>query len=120
MLSPGGQLVMDVAGIGALDARQDAIELEYRLMGGFWSDGDYVGIHRTHIYSKEQLSLDHFLIVEPGETWQIYNWLQYFTSQQIESELNSAGFAVKLMVGDLTGMPLRPDGGSIGIIAKKE
>jgi len=120
MLSPGGWLVMDVAGIGAFDARQNSIELEYRLMGGFWSEGDYVGIHRTHIYAEEQLSLDHFLIVEPGETWQIYNWLQHYTPQKIETELNSAGFAIERMAGGLTGIRLSPNGGSIGIIAKKE
>lgn len=117
MLSSGGHLVMDVAAIGALDARQDSIEIEYRLMGGFWSEGDYVGIHRTHIYAEEQLSLDHFLIVEPGETWQIYNWLQHFTPQKIETELNNAGFVIELMAGDLTGLPLKPHEGSIGIIS---
>lgn len=119
MLTPGGQLVLDVIGKGALEGKKNSINIEYQLMGGFWSEGDYVGIHRTHIYSNEHLSLDHYLIVEPAESWQIYNWLQYFTPQSIEGELQKAGFEVETIVGDLAGNPLRPDGESIGIIAKK-
>jgi len=119
MLTPGGHLVLDVIGKGAFEGKKNSINIEYQLMGGFWSEGDYVGVHRTHIYSNEQLSLDHYLIVEPTETWQIFNWLQYFTQQGIESELNNAGFGVETVVGDLAGNSLRQDGESIGIIAKK-
>jgi SAM-dependent methyltransferase len=119
MLAPGGRLVMDVVGTGALDGREDSLVLEHRLMGGFWAAGDYVGIHRAHVYPEERLSLDHYLIVEPDQAWQIFNWLQYFTPQSIEAELNAAGFKIEQIAGDLTGAPLVPDGDSIGIIAVK-
>ena len=119
MLAPGGRLVMDVLGQGALGDRTDSVVLEHRLMGGFWAEGDYVGIHRAHVYTEERVSLDHYLIVEPDREWHIYNWLQYFTPQSIETELRDAGFEVEQFAGDLTGIPLAPDGESIAVIAAR-
>ena len=117
MLASGGRLVLDVLGMAALGSRSETINLEYRLMDGFWAAGDYVGIHRAHVYPDEHLSLDHYLIAEPTETWQIFNWLQYFTPQSIEAELNDAGYRVEHFAGDLAGAPLVPEGESIGVIA---
>jgi hypothetical protein len=39
------------------------------------------------------------MIVEPTETWQIYNWAQHFTPQSIENELLDAGFLIDQLVG---------------------
>ncbi len=86
-------------------------------MNGFWAKGDYVGIQRTFVYPKEQLSLDRYLIVEPNETWQIFNWIQHYTSESLQAELRHAGFAVIKMVGELTGKPLKTGGDFIGVIA---
>jgi SAM-dependent methyltransferase len=119
MLKTGGQLAMDVAGMGSFTRKEESTILENRLMGGFWADTDYVGIRRSLVYPKECLSLDRYLIVEPKETWQIFNWLQHFTPQSIEAELMDAGFEVDLMVGELSGEPLKSDGDFIGIIARK-
>ncbi len=117
MLNPGGQIVLDVAGIGSFDQKEEVTVIQDRLMDGFWSAGDYVGIHRTFVYPEEYLSLDRYVIVEPGETWQIFNWLQYFTPESIEAELQSAGFEIDQMVGDLTGVPMQPKSDFIGIVA---
>ncbi len=120
MLNPGGHIVIDVAGIGSLASKEEVTLIEDKLMGGFWSAGDYVGIQRTFLYPEENLSLDRYLIIEPNETWQIFNWFQHFTPQSIEVELKQAGFAVTQMAGDLTGEPLQQDGELIGIIANVE
>jgi len=57
------------------------------------------------------------MIIEPTETWQIFNWFQYFTPESLEAELSSAGFSVDKMCGDLTGEPLKVDGDFIGVVA---
>ncbi len=87
-------------------------------MNGFWAKGNYVGIHRALVYPEEHLSLDRFVIIEPNETWQIFNWFQYFTPEVLRAELLSAGFAVDQMVEALTGEPLKAGGDSIGVIAR--
>lgn len=118
MLNPGGHIVIDVAGVGSLACKEEMIFIENQLMGGFWSAGDYVGIQKSFIYPEEHLSLDRYIIVEPNETWQIFNWFQYFTPDSIQAELKEAGFKVNKMVGDLSGVSLKQDGDLIGIIAK--
>lgn len=117
MLNPEGHIVLDVAGMGLMGGRQEVTLIEDRLMGGFWASGKYVGIQKSYIYDDVHLALDRYIIVEPGETWQIYNWFQHFTPKMIEEELREAGFAVAKIAGDLTGEPLTEDGDLMGIIA---
>jgi len=117
MLNPGGQIVLDVAGIGSFNQREEVTIIQDKMMGGFWAADNYVGIQRTFLYQEECLALDRYVIVEPGETWQIYNWLQYFTPETIEAELQSAGLKIDEMIGDLTGVPLQPKSDFIGIVA---
>jgi SAM-dependent methyltransferase len=118
MLNPGGQIILDVAGPGSFAGKEEVTIIEHRLMDGFWAPGDYVGIQRTFLYPEEHLSLDRYLIVEPDQTWQIYNWFQHFTPEAIELELQGNGFEIDQMVGDLCGAPLEPRSDLIGIIAR--
>ena len=117
ILNPGGQLVMDAAGIGSFSGKEEFTLIEDRLMFGFWADGEYVGIHRAFVYPQELLSLDRYVIIEPNDTWQIFNWFQHFTPEGLQAELSAAGFTVNQMVGDLTGEPLKTDDDFIGVIA---
>jgi len=117
MLNPGGQIVLDVAGIESFNQREEVTIIQDKMMEGFWAADNYVGIQRTFVYPEEYLCLDRYVIVEPGEIWQIYNWLQYFTPESIEAELQSAGLKIDEMVGDLTGVPLQPKSDFIGIVA---
>jgi SAM-dependent methyltransferase len=117
MLNPGGHLVMDVAGLGSFAGKEDSTQIEEGLMYGFWAEGDYVGIQRGFVYPAEKLSLDRYLIIEPNETWQIFNWFQHFTPEGLQAELNASGFTVIQMAGDLAGAPLEADSDFIGVIA---
>jgi len=118
MLNPGGYLVMDVAGMGSFAGKEACTHIEDKLMQGFWAEGDYVGIQSSFVYPGECLSVDRYVIVEPAETWQVFNWFQYFTPESLQDELDSAGFAVDHMSGGLSGEPLQPDSDFIGVIAR--
>lgn len=120
MLNPGGHIIVDVAGIGSFTSKEEVTIIEHNLMEGFWSAEDYVGIQRTFIYPDDYLTLDRYLIVQPSDIWQIYNWTQHFTPVSIETELQSAGFRIDQMAGDLNGTPLEPESDLIGIIASAE
>ncbi len=119
MLNPGGYIVLDVPGMGMLKVREESTQIEDRLMGGFWAEGDYVGIQKTLIYEAERLVLDRYAIVEPGQTWQIYNWAQHYTPEAITAELHDAGFVVTEMAGDLTGAALATESDAIAVIARR-
>lgn len=118
LLRPGGRFVVDLNGPGAFDAVGDHVEIEERLMGGFFAAGDYVGIHRTDVYEDEWLSLDRFVVIEPEECWQLFNWTQYYTPESAVTELAEAGFMVAAMTGGLDGTPLADDSHTLGIIAE--
>ena len=118
MLKHGGHLVLDVAGLGLLNKKQDVTLIEDCLMGGFWAEDDYVGIQKTFIYENQHLTLDRYIIIEPDESWNIFNWFQHFTPEMIRDELNAAGFTVIEIAGDLTGKPFAEKGELMGIIAQ--
>ncbi|MCU7855135.1 MAG: class I SAM-dependent methyltransferase, partial [Candidatus Thiodiazotropha sp. (ex Lucinoma borealis)] len=79
MLNPEGRIVIDVTGTGLLKSKQEVTFIEDRFMSGFWAAGHYVGIQKSFIYEEQYLALDRYIIVEPSETWQIYNWFQHYT-----------------------------------------
>ncbi len=117
MLNPGGHIVIDVAGTRLLKTKDETTLIENKLMGGFWAEGEYVGIQKSFVYPENNLALDRYVIVEPNETWQVFNWFQHFTPQSIQAELEEAGFTIAQMVGDLSGESLTTDSDLIGIIA---
>ena len=119
LLNPGGRLVIDLYGPGAFDAVADHVEIEERLMFGFFAASDYIGIHKTDVYEKEWVSLDRFFIIEPEETWQIFNWAQYYSPESAVEELTEAGFMVSVMTGGLDGEPLTDESKTLGVIAEK-
>jgi len=118
MLNPGGRLVMDVVAVSAFAEIREQVTVEEQLMGGFWSDSDYVGMHRTWVYPEQTLSLDHYMIVEPSGHWEVLNWMQYFSLDRLEQELEEAGFSVCSLTGSLTGEALVEDSSEIGVIAE--
>ncbi|WP_028320567.1 class I SAM-dependent methyltransferase [Desulfatiglans anilini] len=119
MLKPGGKVVLDVVGMGSFAAKHEGTIVESNLMGGFWAEGDYVGIQRTILYPDEALSLDRILIIEPTESWQIFNWFQYYTPERLSEELGEAGFKIDTLMGSLAGVPLTDDSEFMGVIATK-
>lgn len=117
MLKPGGKMVLDVVGMGSFAAKHEETIVENNLMDGFWAEGDYVGVQRTILYPEEALSLDRILIIEPAESWQIFNWFQHYTPGRLAEELNEAGFTIDTLAGSLAGDPLTDDSASMGVIA---
>ncbi len=93
MLKPGGYLLLDVFSRPQFGELEEEFRCERRLMDGFWADGDYFGFKVMHLYPELHLALDRYLIVEPARTRRIYNWMQYFTPDDVTAELTEAGFA---------------------------
>lgn len=117
ILNPGGNLVLDVLADSVFPQISEQLTIEERLMDGFWSDSDYVGIHRTWLYRDLRVSLDHYAIVEPSTSWEILNWMQYFSTDRLVQELEEAGFSVGAICGSLTGEPLTNASNELGVIA---
>lgn len=119
MLKSGGVVVLDVLTESAFAGMGEELSIEENLMDGFWSDSDYVGIHRKWVYSDLALTLDHYGIVERDNHFEILNWMQYFSVDRLVRELGDAGFSVTSMHESLSGRPLADQSVEIGVIAEK-
>ena len=91
-LTPGGKFIFDVYSTSAFESVVESASFERNLMNGFWSANDYFAFQHTFRYDTEAVSLDHYTIIEKDRSWDVYNWLQYFSQDQIHRELQEAGF----------------------------
>ena len=91
--------VFDVASIKALEDKVESTAFGHNYMDGFWSENDYFVFHNVYRYEGENVSLDHFVIIEEEGAWGVYNWMQYYTPKSIEAELNANGFELIDVVG---------------------
>ncbi|MDT0270672.1 class I SAM-dependent methyltransferase [Streptomyces sp. DSM 44915] len=102
-LDAGGSFVFDVDSAAAFAEVRERATYAPSLMDGFWSDRPYFGFLNTHRYERARVSLDRYEIVEAGRRRTFYNWVRYFTPDELVGELTAAGFEAVEVVGDLTG-----------------
>lgn len=117
-LVPGGMLAMDVYGTPFFEEFQEGTRIERRLMDGFWSAEDYVGVKQSIKYEADQVTLDRYLIVEPERHWSVFNWLQTFRPAALRRELSEAGFEVTHLSDGLAGDSPTSKGDLIGVVAR--
>lgn len=115
-INPGGTFVFDVASTKAFEQTSEHSTFGRNYMGGFWSANDYFAFHNAYQYKDANVSLDHFAIVEEKGIWEVYNWMQYFTPESIEGELNANGFEVIDIVSGFGAE--EADETTFGVIAK--
>ncbi|MFP6590159.1 MAG: hypothetical protein VCE12_06515, partial [Candidatus Latescibacterota bacterium] len=65
-----------------------------QLMDGFWSAEPYFGLLRSFRYDDDYIGLDRYTISEPERSWEVYNWLQYFSPADLETECAAAGLRI--------------------------
>jgi 2-polyprenyl-3-methyl-5-hydroxy-6-metoxy-1,4-benzoquinol methylase len=119
-LKPGGSLFLDVHSINRFNEIKECAIYEINQLNGFWSPEKYYGFLNTFRYEQEKVSLDKYTIIEQSETRVVYNWLQYFTKDSLQKELEENGFRVMQFFSDAAGKPFTPDSPDIAVYAKKE
>lgn len=117
-LKPAGVFVFDVFSTGMFDELREETAVEAGLMGGFWAAGDYVGFKTTKLYRNESIGLDRYMIVAPNRSFQVYNWMQYYTPEAITAEVQAAGYASVEIVDFATGAPWQGGATAFAVIAR--
>ena len=117
-LAPGGAFVLDVFPPGHAAAITPGFSLERRMMGGFFSPGDYVGLRARHLYPDADLTLDRYLIVTPDREFEFWNWDQCFAPTALALELAAAGLAAGEPLEITTGTPWTPGPQPFALIAR--
>ncbi|MBN2428664.1 MAG: class I SAM-dependent methyltransferase [Deltaproteobacteria bacterium] len=118
-LEDNGLVFLDVFSLNAFKKRSELATWGYRLMEGFWSEKSYYGFLKTIKYEKEKVILDKYTIVEENRTWEVYNWLQYYSRQALAGELAANGFQVVEYYSDVAGKPFHEDADEIAVVAQK-
>ncbi len=120
ILKQGGSALLDVHSLTAFDQKEETATYEVNQLNGFWSPNKYYGFLNTYKYDEEKVTLDKYTIIEPDRTRRIYNWLQYFSPEDLEREFKEAGFAVKGFYSDVAGTPYDGMSSEFAVIANRD
>jgi hypothetical protein len=101
------------------EQREEAATYELNQLNGFSLPNKYYGFLNIFKYDEEKVVLDKYTIIEPERTRQVYNWLQYFAPEDLESEFVEAGFFVKGIHSDVAGNQYNPKSREFAVIANK-
>lgn len=119
ILEPGGSVLLDVYSLNAFKQREEVATYQCNLLDGFWSPGKYYGFLNTFKYDKEKVVLDKYTIIEKSRTRTVYNWLQYFSQESLETEFERNGFRIEGYHSDVAGATFSPESMEFAIVAKK-
>jgi len=119
ILKPGGSVLLDVYSLSAFEQREELASYEANLLNGFWSQDKYYGFLNVFKYDRERVVLDKYTIVEAKCTRTLYNWLQYFSPEELEKEFMEAGFSVEGLYSDVAGSPYDRRSKEFAVIAKR-
>ncbi len=119
LLADGGSILLDVFTEVAFAKRVEASSHEHRLMGGFWASGDYWGFSNTFKYDEARVVLDKYDIVEPHRMRTVYNWLQYFSIEALDAEIEQCELRVVGRHGDVAGAPATDDADVMAVVLEE-
>ena len=120
LLAPAGAVLLDVYSLAAFAEREELATCGMNLMDGFWSPHRYYGFLNTFVYDEEKVVLDKYTIVEETRTRTIYNWLQYFSPEALEHELNGGGLDVEKCYADVAGSAYIPEHTEFAVVSRKQ
>jgi cyclopropane fatty-acyl-phospholipid synthase-like methyltransferase len=119
LLEPDGSTLFGVHSLNDFEQHQEAASYEMNLMNGFWSANRYYGFLNTFRYEEEKVTLDKYTIIEAERTRTVYNWLQYFSLEALEREIQESGLTVDTFYSDVAGTPFDPGSKDFAVVARK-
>lgn len=118
-LNDDGFILLDVFSMDAFAQREETAILKHLLHDGFWSAKNYYGFMNTYRYQEEKVVLDKYTIIEKSKTWEVYNWLQYYSLESLKKEFEENGLCIHEYYSDVRGTSYKPDSSEIAIVASK-
>lgn len=118
-LKSGGSVLFDVPSLKAFEKREERTVCEVNLMNNFWSPRKYHGFVQTFKYDREKVILDKYTTIEVDRIRIFYNWLQHFSREMIENELETHGFRINDFSSDVAGSVYESESEVLAIVAGK-
>ena len=63
--------------------------------------------------------LDKYTLIEASRIRVVYNWLQYFSPEALESEFAECGFAIEKLCSDVAGSAFDVESTEFAVVARK-
>lgn len=118
-LVPGGRVLFDVTAAARFATVTEDRREAPNLMDGFWAATPYLGTHETWTYPDLRLVLDRYTIRSNASTREFWNWMHCLTTDEVTSEVTSAGFVPPTFHGDVAGAPYRENLDSFAAISHR-
>jgi hypothetical protein len=110
-------MFLDVYSLSAYEQKEEVATYEENQLNGFWSPNKYYGFLNTYKYDREKVALDKYTIIELDRTRTVYNWLQYFSPEDLEGEFIKSGFSVTGLYSNVAGIPYDRKSPEFAVIA---
>ena len=118
-LKPNGKFVLDVS-TREHRKKYGVRNGWYASESGFWKPGPHLVLEAGFDYPEQSIWLDQYTVIEVEGKVSVYrNWFQDYTPESISNELAHAGFAMKNLLGDLTGSPYTPESEWLGLLTSR-
>lgn len=118
-LKPHGSILLDVYSLLSFEQKCETATYERNLLNGFWSAEDYYCFINTYLYQNEKVSLDKYTIVQNSGMHVVYNWLQHFSRESLQTELEANGFTVGSIFSNVAGDSDKTDSPEFAAVATK-
>lgn len=118
-LADDGHILLDVFSMPAYAKREETATYAHNLMDGFWSPVSYYGFLNTQKYDRESVVLDKYSIFEEARTFEVYNWLQYYSLESLETAFAASGLKIVEHYDNVAGAPYTGKADEIAIVACK-
>ncbi len=118
-LKKNGIFIFDVT-TRKLRAKKGISNGWYISRGGFWRPGNHLVLEHSFDYSREDVWVDQYIIIDDEGIKVHRNWYHDYSLDTIKPVLESAGFGIKHVWDDLTGSNYTGNGDWIAICAEKK
>lgn len=118
-LKPNGYFAFDVSSLAAFKARKENYAPKwYASDPGFWRQHRHFVLKKTFFYPDIPTLCDLYSVFD--SEMKIYRvWQSFFSSDSIQSELESRGFRIDAILSNLWGGEYTDDSPAIGVICQK-
>ena len=118
-LEDDGVAILDVLSLNHYETVEEASSYEFCEGGGFWSPVAHYVFLNVFKYAREKLLLYKNSVVEERRTRVVYNWLQCFSMEMLESEMRECGLQVEDRYSDLAGAPFDAKSPEMAVVVRK-
>lgn len=95
-LRPGGRFIFDTFSLERFARLRETTRFGVSTAPGFWASSPHIVLEQDLLYPEAHAQLERQIVITgDGDTRVFHNWLTYYTGQEVERMLQSAGFTVR-------------------------